>query len=281
MNAALEEKRQRLRETLGGFERLAVAYSGGVDSGYLAWEAHDVLGQRMEAVLAESPSLPRRELRAATSFAQRHGIPLRVVHTQEMQRTDYVRNDGLRCFHCKDELFRLMETLRESSGLTLAYGRNLDDAADERPGQRAADLHGVRAPLAEAGLDKASVRGLAHAQGLELWDKPASPCLASRIEPGRPVTAEALAQVDDAEDRMLELGFREVRVRHHGALARVELERSELMRALSPEVFAGISAAVRRAGFRWVALDMDGYRSGSTSALLPSDALLSTGKTER
>jgi pyridinium-3,5-biscarboxylic acid mononucleotide sulfurtransferase len=275
MDVLLQQHRHRLHETLRAHARLLVAYSGGVDSAYLAWEAHHVLGDNMLAVIADSPSLPRTHLAAAIAFAGQHGIPLRIVHTQEMQRPEYVRNDGARCFHCKDELFRVMEGISAETGIaSVAYGRNRDDSGDYRPGQRAAELHAAVAPLAEAVLGKAEIRALAHALGLNVWDKPASACLSSRLEYGRPVTVEALLQVEASEDHLMRLGFRQVRVRHHGELARIEIARSELARALSVEMLERIAAGVRAAGFTYVTLDADGYRSGSMNDLLPVESLL-------
>lgn len=274
MNAILEQQKTGLREKLQAYTRLAVAYSGGVDSAYLAWEAHQVLGERMLAVLADSPSLPRRHFNDAIAFAQKYEIPLRIIHTEEMQYSEYVRNDGARCFYCKEELFRVMERLQWGTEVILAYGRNKDDANDYRPGQRAAELRGAVAPLAEVGLGKAEIRTLAREAGLEIWDKPASACLSSRIEFGRPVTEEALRQVEESEDYLIRLGFRQVRVRHHGSLARVEIERSELEQALSLEMLERITEGIRRAGFAFVALDTEGYRSGSMNAVVPVASLM-------
>jgi uncharacterized protein len=275
MDATLLQHRQRLHDRLRVHARLLVAYSGGVDSAYLAWEAHHILGDGMLAVLADSPSLPRTHLAAGIAFAEQHGIPLRVVNTEEMQRAEYVRNDSQRCFHCKDELFRVMETVAAETGhAAIAYGRNRDDSGDFRPGQRAAALHAAVAPLAEAELGKAEVRALARALSLDVWDKPASACLSSRMEYGRPVTVEALRQIEVAEEHLRQLGFRQVRVRHHGELARVEIERSELARALSLDMLARITAGIRGAGFTYVTLDTEGYRSGSMNAVLPVESLL-------
>jgi uncharacterized protein len=272
---AIQEHRRRLHDQLRLHPRLLVAYSGGVDSAYLAWEAHHILGDNMLAVLADSPSLPRTHLADAIAFAQQHGIPLRIVNTQEMQRPEYARNDAQRCFHCKDELFRVMETIASETGnAAIAYGRNVDDSADFRPGQRAAALHAAVAPLAEAGLGKAEVRALAQSLSLSVWDKPASACLSSRVEYGRPVTVEALRQVEASEDHLHRLGFRQVRVRHHGELARVEIERSELAQALSFDMLARITVGVRAAGFTYVTLDTEGYRSGSMNFVLPVASLL-------
>jgi uncharacterized protein len=275
MDARLEQLRDALRAQLKGYGQLAVAYSGGVDSAYLAWEAYQVLGDRMLAVIADSPSLPRTHLAFATEFAAQHGMPLRVVQTAEMERADYVRNDGARCFHCKDELFVAMERVLSELGMTtMAYGRNLDDSGDFRPGQKAAEQHHAVAPLHDAGLGKQDIRALAQAAGLSVWDRPASACLSSRLEYGRPVTAEALRQVEEAEEALHALGFRQLRVRHHGELARIEIERGELQLALSMKMLERMTHAVRAAGFTYVTLDTEGYRSGSMNALLPVTALL-------
>jgi uncharacterized protein len=275
MDTRLEQLRDALRAQLKGYGQLAVAYSGGVDSAYLAWEAHQVLGERMLAVIADSPSLPRTHLAFAIEFATHHGMPLRVVQTAEMERADYVRNDGARCFHCKDELFLTMERVLHELGMTtMAYGRNLDDSGDFRPGQKAAEQHRAVAPLHDAGLGKQDIRALAQAAGLSVWDRPASACLSSRLEYGRPVTAEALRQVEEAEEALRALGFRQLRVRHHGELARIEIERGELQSALSLNMLDRMTHAVRAAGFTYVTLDTEGYRSGSMNALLPVTALL-------
>ncbi len=270
----MDAKHEALCQILADLDGLLVAYSGGTDSAFLAWAAHRVLGSRMLAVLADSPSLPRAELAAALAFAHDHQIPVRVLNTAELNNPDYVRNDAQRCFHCKQELFVQMETLRQQLGFAhLAFGMNLDDRGDFRPGQQAAALHQARAPLAEAGLFKAEIRTLAQRSGLRIWDKPAAACLASRVEYGRPVTAEALTQIERAEEAMHSLGFARVRVRHHGSLARIEIAREELPRALALPVFDAISRAVRACGFLYVTLDTEGYRSGSMNAILPVDAL--------
>jgi uncharacterized protein len=275
MESTLQVLRDTLQAELRKYPQLAVAYSGGVDSAYLAWEAYQVLGDRMIAVIADSPSLPRTHLAFAIKFAEEHNIPLRVVQTSEMDRAEYVRNDGARCFHCKDELFLTMERMMLETGITtIAYGRNRDDSGDFRPGQKAAEQHLAVAPLNDAKLGKQEIRALAQAANLSVWDRPASACLSSRLEYGRPVTAEALRQVEDAEEALLALGFRQLRVRHHGELARVEIERSELASALSLEMLARITQCVKDAGFTYVTLDTEGYRSGSMNALLPVSSLL-------
>jgi uncharacterized protein len=270
LSTELEGKLLGLRASLSVLDSLLVAYSGGTDSAYLAFVAHQVLGTRMLAVIADSASLPRAELAAALAFAQEHSIPVETLSTNELANPDYQRNDAQRCFHCKDELFTQMETLRAQRGFShIAYGRNLDDDGDFRPGQRAAAMHHAIAPLADAKLHKAEIRALARAAGLSLADKPASACLSSRIEYGRPVTTEALAQVEAAEAALHALGFTQLRVRHHGELARIELTREELPRALSLELFDRISRELRAFGFRYITLDLEGFRSGSMNALLP------------
>jgi uncharacterized protein len=255
-----------------------VAYSGGVDSAFLAATAHRVLGDQMLAVLADSPSLARRDFEQAKAFAQGLGMPLRVIATEELERPEYQRNEADRCFHCKNELFAAMEPLGVKLGFAhIAYGMNVDDKRDYRPGQRAAVDHGVLAPLADAGLTKNEIRSLARAAGYALWDRPAAPCLASRVEYGRPVTREVLEQVEKAEASLRKLGFRELRVRHHGELARVEIVRAELPRALTMEMLDAITAALKEAGFQYVTLDCSGFRSGSMNAILPIDVLTRRG----
>jgi uncharacterized protein len=267
-----------LEARLGQLDRLMVAYSGGVDSAFLAGTAHRVLGDRMLAVLADSASLARKDLEQAVAFAQSLGMSLQVVATEELDNPEYAKNDANRCFHCKDELFVTMKALGGKLGFSaIAYGMNADDTKDYRPGQRAAREHEVLAPLAEAGLTKLEVRALAKAAGYSLWDRPAAPCLSSRVEYGRTVTREVLEQVEKAEESMRQLGFRELRVRHHGELARVEIARNELPRALSIEMLDAITAALKQAGFQYVTLDCTGFRSGSLNAILPVEVLARRG----
>lgn len=275
----LAQKSDLLGATLRDLGSVLVAYSGGTDSAYLAWAAHRELGSKMLAVIADSPSLPRAELAAAIAFAEAHAIPLAILQTAELDNPDYRRNDAERCFFCKDELFTRMEAERAARGFRhIAYGMNLDDRGDFRPGQRAAAEHRAVAPLVTAGLAKAEIRQLAGEARLSLADKPASACLASRIEYGRPVTRENLSQVEQAEAALHALGFRQVRVRHHGELARVEIARSELPRALSVEALDRITAALRPLGFRYVTLDTQGYRSGSMNEVLPASAIVPAGR---
>ena len=271
-------KMQVLEGRLRQLDRLMVAYSGGVDSAFLAGTAHRVLGDRMLAVLADSASLARKDMEQACAFAQRLGMPLEVVETQELDNPDYAKNDANRCFHCKDELFATMKTLGGKRGFAaIAYGMNADDLKDYRPGQRAAKEHEVLAPLAEAGLTKMEVRILSKAAGYPLWDRPAAPCLSSRVEYGRTVTREVLDQVERAEESMRQLGFRELRVRHHGELARVEIARNELPRALTMEMMDAITAALKLVGYQYVTLDTTGFRSGSLNAILPVEVLARRG----
>jgi pyridinium-3,5-biscarboxylic acid mononucleotide sulfurtransferase len=267
-----------LEARLAQLGSLLVAYSGGVDSAFLAATAHRVLGSRMLAVLADSPSLARRDMEQACAFAHSLQMPLHVVATDELERPEYQRNDANRCFHCKDELFGVMESLgAKLSFSSIAYGMNADDTRDFRPGQRAAEEHAVLAPLAEAGLTKLEVRALAKAAGYPLWDRPAAPCLSSRVEYGRTVTREVLGQIERAEESLRQLGFRELRVRHHGDLARVEIARAELPRALSMEMLDAITTALKQAGYQYVTLDCTGFRSGSMNVILPADILARRG----
>ncbi|MGA7695182.1 MAG: ATP-dependent sacrificial sulfur transferase LarE [Candidatus Sulfotelmatobacter sp.] len=269
-----EAKSALLQTRLRSLGRLLVAYSGGVDSAYLAWAAHQALGDQMLAIIADSPSLARTQLADAIAFAREQAIPLEVIPTSELERPEYVRNDSQRCFFCKDELFMLMEELRQARGFdTIAYGVNLDDQEDFRPGQRAASEHQIVAPLLEAGLTKEEIRALAREAGLRIWDKPASACLSSRIEYGRPVTREALDMVERGEDALRALGFRQFRVRHHGEIVRIEIAREELERALDSAMAAEFTRIFKGLGFKFVTLDLEGFRSGSMNALLPAEDL--------
>src|ERR1035438_5856238 len=275
VNSDLASKSAVLQANLRRLGRTLVAYSGGVDSAYLAWAAHQVLGDKMLTIIADSPSLARTQLSDAVAFAQEQSIPLEVVATSELDRPEYVRNDSQRCFFCKDELFTLMEELREARGFkAIAYGVNLNDRVDFRPGQKAAANHSVVAPLLDAGLAKDDIRALARQNGLRVWNKPASACLSSRIEYGRPVTREALAVVEKGEDAVRALGFRQFRVRHHGEIVRIEVSREELARALDPAMASQFTSLFKSLGFKFVTLDLEGFRSGSMNALLPTEELM-------
>jgi uncharacterized protein len=270
----LTAKRAALDDRIRGLGRTLVAYSGGVDSAFLAWSAHQVLGGNMLAAIADSPSLARTQLADAIAFAREQGIPLEIIATAEFDRPEYVRNDSARCFHCKDELFTVMQDLYQRRGFeSIAYGVNQDDQGDFRPGQMAAERHEVAAPLLEAGLTKREIRDLARDAGLRIWDKPASACLSSRIEYGRPVTPAVLGVVEQGEDALRSLGFRQFRVRHHGDIVRIEIASDEMHRALAPEMAAEFARTFKSLGFKFVTLDLEGFRSGSMNALLPASLL--------
>jgi uncharacterized protein len=263
----LHDKQTHLREILHGLGSVLIAYSGGVDSAYLAWVAHQVPGLKMLAVIADSPSLARNHFADAVAFARQHDIPLEIIKTVEMENPDYVRNDLQRCFHCKSELFVKMEEAQARLGFRhLAYGMNLDDRGDFRPGQKAAAQHSVLAPLVDAGLTKADIRALARQANLQVWDKPASACLSSRIAYGNPVTEPVLLRIEQGEDYLRELGFRQFRVRDHGGLARIEIATDELDQILSTAELQKLTTEFRRLGFQYVTLDCEGFRSGSMNA---------------
>ncbi|NYF80508.1 ATP-dependent sacrificial sulfur transferase LarE [Granulicella arctica] len=275
----LREKSAALHNTLLELGSVLVAYSGGTDSAFLAYAAHRALGDKMLAVIADSASLPRTELATALAFTAEHNIPTHILTTNELDNPDYQRNDSQRCYHCKDELFTQMEAFRVASGFAhLAYGMNLDDRSEFRPGQQAAALHHAVAPLVTAQLTKGEIRTLAREANLHVWDKPASACLASRVEYGRPVTRENLNQVEQAEEALRALGFRQLRVRYHGDLARIEIDRTELPAALNLDALDRITAALRSLGFLYVTLDTQGYRSGSMNDVLPTSAILPAAK---
>ncbi|HTR27040.1 MAG TPA: ATP-dependent sacrificial sulfur transferase LarE [Terriglobales bacterium] len=276
VNAApnIDEKASRLRELIASRPGLIVAYSGGVDSAFLAWTAREVLGERMLAVIADSASLARTHLEDALAFAREQHIPVEVVETRELENPAYARNDAMRCFHCKDELFTVLERFREERGFTVvAYGLNADDEGDFRPGQQAAKAHHVLAPLLEARLTKMEIRELARQSGLRVWEKPASACLSSRMEYGRAVTPEALNVIERGEDALRGLGFRQFRVRHHGEIVRIEIARDELSRALTEEMAREFTAIFKGLGFKFVTLDLEGFRSGSMNQLLSAEEL--------
>jgi pyridinium-3,5-biscarboxylic acid mononucleotide sulfurtransferase len=278
ISAELAAKRAALDAELRRLGRVLIAYSGGTDSAYLAWAAYQALGADMLAVIADSPSLARFQLNDAIGFAREQGIPIEIIRTDEFSRPEYLRNDGSRCFHCKDELFNVMEQFAMARDFqAIAYGVNRDDQGDFRPGQAAAAQHNVGAPLLNAGLSKDDIRQLAREAGLRIWDKPASACLSSRIEYGRAVTPEALAAVERGEDALRELGFRQFRVRHHGDIARIEIARDEIQRALTTEMASEFTRIFKALGFKFVTLDLEGFRSGSMNALLPAERIVRAG----
>ena len=223
----------------------------------------------MKALIADSPSLARWQLEDALAFTQEQGIACTAINTAELENPEYVRNQASRCYHCKDELFSVMSSYAvEHNFSKIAYGVNVDDLGDFRPGQHAAAKHDVLAPLADAGLTKSDIRTLAREAGLRIWEKPASPCLASRIEYGRPVTRETLSAIEQGENALRRLGFREFRVRHHGDIVRIEVARQELERALHPAMAAEFTRIFKALGFSYVTLDLEGFRSGSMNAVL-------------
>jgi len=263
-------KQERLFAILREFDRVIVAYSGGTDSAYLAWAAHQVLGERALAITADSPSIPESHKRDAADFARRFGLRHEVIPTYEFDNPEYVKNDASRCFHCKDELFARLEEIGRERGIpTIVYGVNVDDLGDYRPGQSAARIHQVKAPLVEAGLTKAEIRELSRQAGLPTWDRPAAACLASRIPYGTPVTIQNIRQVELGEEEMRALGFRQFRVRYHDKLARLEIAREEMERAFSLEMAGKLTAIFKKLGFQYVALDLEGYRQGSLNEVLP------------
>jgi uncharacterized protein len=263
-------KRDRLLEILRGLPSVAVAFSGGIDSTVVAQAAQLALGDRAIAVTADSPSVARAELADARRLAEQIGIRHLVVTTEEFFDPDYVRNDGTRCYFCKSELYSRIETLLPQLGVeVICSGANLDDQGDYRPGLKAAAEHQVRHPLQEAGFTKGDVRALARAWGLPTWDKPASPCLSSRLAPGVQVTPERTARVEAAEVYLRSLGYRECRVRlHEGELARIEVPAVELSRLLDPAVREDLARRFRELGFKFITLDLEGFRSGSLNALV-------------
>jgi uncharacterized protein len=265
----LGAKRAALDDALRAAGRVLIAFSGGVDSSYLAYAAHRVLGEDALAVTAESPSYPASHRSMAERIAREFGIPHRFVATQELSNPSYRVNAPDRCYHCKTELFDVLGALREEMGFdAVAYGMNVDDTGDFRPGHRAANERGVLSPFLDVNLAKAEIRQLSREAGLPTAELPASACLSSRLPYGTEVTPERLLQVERGEERLRAMGFRQVRLRHHGQMARVEIATDELARALEPEMALAIVSAIKPLGFRWVSLDLEGYRSGSLNEVL-------------
>ncbi|MCI0685342.1 MAG: ATP-dependent sacrificial sulfur transferase LarE [Gemmataceae bacterium] len=270
LSPELTAKLDRLMEIVRSLKGVAVAFSGGIDSTLVARVAYQVLSGRAVAVTADSPSVPRAEIAEAQALAGQIGIRHLLVKTDEFSDADYVRNDGARCYFCKDELYSRIETLLPELGVeVICSGANLDDQGDYRPGLKAAAEHRVRHPLQDAGLTKADVRALAKHFGLPTWDKPASPCLSSRLAPGVQVTPERTGRVEQAEAWLKQLGLRQCRVRlHEGELARVEAPLSALPRLAEPDVREALVARLKELGFKYVTLDLEGFRSGSLNDLV-------------
>jgi uncharacterized protein len=259
----MSEKERALRETLASLDSVIVAYSGGVDSAYLAWVAHETLGDRAVAVTADSPSYPERHREMAVRIASRFGLRHEIIRTAELERPEYRANPANRCYFCKHELYTHLSRLATVRHAVVVDGNNADDRGDYRPGRQAAREFGVRSPLDEVDLSKDEIRELSRRAGLPTWDEPASACLSSRIPYHHEVTDEKLRMIERAEDAVRALGFRVCRVRHHDALARIEIGRDELSRALDPEVAEAIVRGLKAIGYRYVTIDLQGYRTGS------------------
>jgi uncharacterized protein len=263
------QKESLLLSRLGSLPSLVVALSGGADSAYLAWAAHRALGQRALSVTALSASFPAYDREQVEHLVRAENLRHEFINTHELENPLYVANRADRCYHCKDELFGVLDRLAAERGFgAVAYGINADDTSDFRPGHRAASEHSVLSPLLDAGLTKAEIRDLSRRAGLPTWDRPASACLSSRIPYGSEVTPEKLAQIERGESALRELGFRQFRVRHHGDLARIEVAQEEMPRALDAGMAQEIGRRLREAGFLYVTLDLEGYRQGSLNAAL-------------
>ncbi len=265
----LAAKEQSLFAHLKRLKRVIVAYSGGTDSAYLAWAANRSLGENAIAITADSASIPTSHKRDAEVFARECGFRHEYIQTYEFDNPEYVKNDKSRCFHCKDELFTRLESYAAANGFAhIVYGVNKDDLGDYRPGQRAAKIHQVLAPLVEADLTKAEIRELSRIAGLSTWDRPAAACLSSRVPYGTPVNMETIRTIEQGEEAIRALGFKQFRVRFHGELARIEIAKDELHRALTEECAQAFTSIFKQLGFLYVTLDLEGYRQGSLNAAL-------------
>lgn len=268
--SALAEREARLYALLATYDSILVAYSGGVDSAYLAYAANQVRPGRVLCVTADSPSYPRRHREIAEAIAREFQLPHEFIHTSELDRPEYRANPSNRCYYCKTELYEHLSTLVESRGFSVMVdGSNADDRGDYRPGRQAAREFGVHSPLDEADLAKADIRALAKRAGLPIWDQPASACLSSRIPYASEVTEAKLSMIEQAEDAVRELGFRVFRVRHHDTLARLEIGREEMIRALEPAINDALVRRLKAIGYKYVSLDLQGYRMGSLNEVLP------------
>ena len=269
-DAPLAAKAARLHELIAGYRSVLIAFSGGVDSAYLAIAARAALGDRALAVTADSPSYPDSHRQLALTIARDFGLAHEMIRTAELERPEYRANPANRCYFCKDELYSNLAAIARERGIAVVVdGNNADDRGDYRPGRQAAREHGVKSPLDDADLTKADIRELARAAGLESWNEPASACLSSRIPYGSEVTDERLRQIERAEQVVRDLGFRIFRVRHHDAVARLEIARAEMPRALDAEVNAKLVSSLKALGYQYVSLDLQGYRLGSLNEALP------------
>src|SRR5215216_976366 len=269
MNAIAKE--EQLREIFRELESVIVAYSGGVDSSYVAYVANAELGSRAVCITGQSASLPDYQRAEIDRVVEKFGFQHELIQTDELENPNYLANNSNRCFFCKDELYTKLESVARTRGInSIVDGSTVDDLGDFRPGRRAASQHAVRSPLIEAGLTKNEVRELSRRVTLPTWDKPASPCLSSRIAYGTTVTIERLSKVDRGEEILREFGFREFRVRHHDQLVRLEIATAEMDQILRKEVFQDLAARFRELGFKYVTLDLEGFRSGSMNEVLPN-----------
>jgi len=265
----LEDKERKLEELLKGMAPVIVAFSGGVDSSYLAWKAHQTLGTQALAVTAESPSVPSQQRRMAAQIVNQFGLNHKIVHTRELERAEYSANPSNRCYYCKNELFAVLRAIAAECGsATILDGLNADDLGDFRPGRKAGEEHHVRSPLLEAGLNKNEIRELSRRAGLPTADMPASACLSSRFPYGVPITEEMLKIVDQGEESLRAMGFRIFRVRHHDRMVRLEFGPEELKKALHPEMASLLASTFKALGYNYVTLDLEGYRTGSANEVL-------------